>query len=40
MDKLVDEKYGIMIYMKVEKYFFQDHNTAGYQRMLEKMNFE
>ena len=39
-DKLVDEKYGIMIYMKVEKYFFPDNNNPRYQRMLEKMDLE
>jgi TolB-like protein/class 3 adenylate cyclase/Flp pilus assembly protein TadD len=40
MEKLVDEKYGIMIYMKVEKYFFQDHNNPRYQRMRKKMGLE
>ncbi len=39
-EKLVDEKYGIMVYIKVEKRLFQDNNNAGYQRMLKKMGLE
>jgi TolB-like protein/Tfp pilus assembly protein PilF len=36
LEKLVDEKYGIMVYIKVEKRLFPDNNP-GYQRILEKM---
>ncbi len=39
-DKLVDEKYGLMIYIKAQKYFFQDYDNPRYQRMLKKMNLE
>ncbi len=36
-EKLVDEKYGIMVYMKVQKDFFENSDNPGYQQMLKKM---
>jgi adenylate cyclase len=38
-EKLVAEKYGIMIYMKVQKDFFVDSDTPRYQQMLKKIGF-
>ncbi len=40
LEKLVVEKYGIMVYMKVEKRFIQFNNNPAYQRMLEKMGLQ
>jgi len=40
LEKLLDERYGIMIYMKVEKDFFAGSNNPRYQQMLAKMGFE
>lgn len=40
LEKLLDERYGIMIYMKVEKDFFAGSNSPRYQQMLTKMRFE
>jgi TolB-like protein/Tfp pilus assembly protein PilF len=38
-EKLISEKYGIMIYLKVERDFFEDVNDSTYQHMLKKMEF-
>ena len=37
LEKLVDEKYGIAIYVKVEKNLFKESNTSRYKQILEKM---
>jgi len=37
LEKLADEKYGIMIYMKVEKRFFHEPNNPTYQRIGRKI---
>jgi TolB-like protein/Tfp pilus assembly protein PilF len=37
LEKLADEKYGIMIYMKVEKRFFHEPNNPTYQRIEKKI---
>jgi adenylate cyclase len=37
--KLVDEKYGVMVYMKVEKSFFKHLDPKQYQQMLASMGF-
>ena len=37
LEKLADEKYGIMIYMKVEKRFFYEPNNPTYQRIGRKI---
>jgi adenylate cyclase len=38
MEKLVDEKYGIMIYMNTDTSFFQPGGDARYKKLLQKMN--
>jgi adenylate cyclase len=38
-EKLIDEKYGIMVYMKVQNNFFENSNDPRYLRMLKKMKF-
>jgi adenylate cyclase len=38
LDELQDEKYGVLIYMKIETKFF-DTTNPGYQELLRKMNF-
>jgi tetratricopeptide (TPR) repeat protein len=40
IDKLLAEKYGILIYMKVEKDFLQHNDTLRFNRMLKKMGFK
>ena len=40
LEKLLEYKYGIMIYMKVEKDFFEDSDNPRYLQMLKKMNLE
>ena len=40
LEKLLADKYGIMIYMKVEKNFFAGSSSPRYQQMLAKMGFE
>lgn len=40
LEKLLYDRYGIMIYMKVEKDFFAGGNSPRYKQMLEKMGFE
>ena len=40
LEKLLADRYGIMIYMKVEKDFFAGSNSPRYQQMLAKMRFE
>jgi Flp pilus assembly protein TadD len=37
--KLVDEKYGVMVYIKVEKNFFKHLDPKQYQQMLASMGF-
>ncbi len=37
LEKLTDEKYGIMIYMKVEKRFFHEPDNPTYQRIGRKI---
>ncbi len=37
LEKLADEKYGIIIYMKVEKRFFHEPNNPIYQRIEKKI---
>ena len=38
MEKLVDEKYGIMIYMNTDRSFFQQGGDPRYDVLLQKMN--
>ena len=38
-EKLVDEKYGIMVYMKVQKDFLPDSDNPRFRRMLAKDGF-
>jgi adenylate cyclase len=38
MEKLVDEKYGIMIYMNTDTSFFQPGGDSRYKKLLQKMN--
>jgi serine/threonine-protein kinase len=40
LEKLVEEKYGLLIYMKVEKELVQQSNGPRYQRLLKKMGLE
>jgi TolB-like protein/Flp pilus assembly protein TadD len=40
MEKLIDEKYGIMIYMKVEKDFYQNMDPQIRNKLLHKMNLD
>ncbi len=40
LEQLLDAKYGILIYMKVERDFFENSNGPRYQRMLKKMGFK
>lgn len=39
MEKLVDEKYGIMVYMNTDSTFFQQGGHARFKTLLKKMNF-
>jgi adenylate cyclase len=39
MEKLVDEKYGIMIYMNTDSTFFQQGGDPRFKILLKKMNF-
>lgn len=39
-ERLLDEKYGILIYMKVEQRFFEERDHPGFKRMLEEMGLE
>jgi tetratricopeptide (TPR) repeat protein len=36
-EKLIAEKYGIMIYMKVEKAFFSNNTDPRYEALVKKM---
>ncbi len=40
MEKLVNEKYGIMVYMNTDKTFFQQGGDPRYEMLLKKMNFK
>ena len=40
LEKLFNEKYGILIYMKVERNLFEGNNHPRYQKMLERMGLE
>ena len=40
LDKLVDEKYGLLIYMNTDKTFFQVGGDPRYSQLLKKMNFK
>lgn len=37
LEKLLDEKYGLLIYMKVEKSYFEDIDSKRYQQMLDRI---
>lgn len=37
LEKLLEKKYGILIYMKVEKGFFDESNNPRYHQMLQKI---
>jgi tetratricopeptide (TPR) repeat protein len=39
MEKLVNEKYGIMIYMNTDTTFFQQGGDPRFKTLLKKMNF-
>ena len=39
-EKLIEEKYGIMVYLKVEQDFFPEIGPARYRRLLQKMRLE
>ncbi len=40
MEKLLADKYGILIYMKVEKYILPESNNPRYKKMLAKMGLD
>ncbi|MBC7827841.1 MAG: tetratricopeptide repeat protein [Chitinophagaceae bacterium] len=40
MEKLIDEKYGIMIYMNTDTTFFQQGGDTRFRKLLQKMNFK
>ena len=40
LDKLVDEKYGIMVYMNTDPTFFQQGGDPRFKLLLKKMNFK
>jgi adenylate cyclase len=40
LEKLLEEKYGVMIYMKVEEELILESDSPRYQRMLKKMGLE
>jgi hypothetical protein len=40
LDQLAEEKYGVLIYMKVEKEMFHIHDPVRYQRLLKKMKLD
>jgi hypothetical protein len=40
LEKLLNEKYGILIYMKVDQQFFEDADNPRFKRMLQKLGFE
>ena len=40
LEKLVDEKYGIMIYMNTDKSFFQQGGDPRFEGLLKKMKFK
>ena len=40
MEKLLADKYGILIYMKVEKYMVPENNNPRYKKMLAKMDLD
>ena len=40
MEKLIDEKYGIMIYMNTDSTFFQQGGDPRFKTLLKKMNFK
>jgi adenylate cyclase len=36
-EKLIDEKYGIMVYLKAERRIFKDNNDPRYERLIKKL---
>jgi TolB-like protein/class 3 adenylate cyclase/Tfp pilus assembly protein PilF len=40
LEKLLDEKSGMIVYMKVQRHFFENIDNPRYQRMLKKMGLE
>ena len=40
LEKLIDEKYGIMIYMNTDSTFFQQGGDLRFRTLLKKMNFK
>ena len=40
LEKLLADKYGILIYMKVEKYMVPENNNPRYKKMLAKMDLD
>ena len=40
MEKLLADKYGILIYMKVEKYILPESNNPRYKKMLAQMGLD
>lgn len=40
LEKLVDDRYGILIYLKVEREFFPGSSNPRYQKMLAKMGLD
>jgi adenylate cyclase len=38
LEKLVQEKYGVLVYMKVEKEQMLDHDSPRFKRLLKEMN--
>ena len=39
-DKLAEEKYGLLVYMKVQKEFYPFNNEPRYYKLLQKIGFE
>ena len=37
LDKLLADKYGILIYMKVEREFFPYHDHPNFEHLIKKM---
>ena len=40
LEKLLDEKSGMIIYMKVQRHFFENIDNPRYQRMLKRIGLE
>jgi lipopolysaccharide biosynthesis regulator YciM len=40
LQKLLNEKYGILIYMRVSRDFFKEHNDPRYHEILKKIGLE